>query len=215
MRCSALSEWTRRRELVRVDRFGPNESVRIVPETELVSRGDRPFFTQTIKLKPGEIRVSPIILDGSRRDSSSDIPMLCVGTPLLAPDGKPFGILLLDVDMRPIFDHLRASVRPGAQLYVVNAKGEYLFHPDPQKEFASERGVKARWQDDFPSLAAAINTTRSFAHIVHDEQGRPGGLAFAPALLAGQQWVAVIETIPNTAFMAPRWQFGERRWRSA
>jgi PAS domain S-box-containing protein len=192
-----------RRELVRVDRFGPDESVRIVPGTELIARGDRPYFTETVKLKPGEIRVSPIILDGNGRDSSSDIPMLCVGTPVLAPDGKPFGILVLDVDMRPIFNHLRASMRPGAQLYVVNSKGEYLFHPDPQKEFASKRGVTARWQDDFPSLAAAINTTRSFAHIVQDEHGRPGGVAFAPALLAGQEWVAVIETIPNTAFMAP------------
>ena len=192
-----------RRELVRVDRFGPNENVRIVPGTELIARGDRPYFTQTLKLKPGEIRVSPIILDGNGRDSSSDIPMLCVGTPVLAPDGKPFGILVLDVDMRPIFDHLRASVRPDAQLYVVNSKGEYLFHPDPQKEFASKRGVTARWQDDFPSLAAAINTTRNFAHIVQDQHGRPGGVAFAPALLAGQEWVAVIETIPNTAFMAP------------
>jgi PAS domain S-box-containing protein len=192
-----------RRELIRVDRFGPNETVRIVPEAELVARGDRPYFTQTLKLKQGEIRVSPVILDGNGRNSSSDIPMLCVGTPVLGPDGKPFGVLLLDVDMRPIFRHLRASARPGAQLYVVNAKGEYLFHPDPQKEFTIKRGGTARWQDDFPSLAAMANTTRSFAHIVQDERGRPGGVAFAPALLAGQEWVGVIETIPNTAFMAP------------
>ena len=192
-----------RRELIRVDRFGQSDNVRIVPENELIARGDRPFFTETLKLKPGETRVSPVILDGNGRDSSSDIPMLCVGTPVPAPDGTPFGILLLDIDMRPIFDHLRASMRPGAQLYVVDAKGEYLFHPDPAKEFASKHGGTARWQDDFPSLAGAINTTRGFAHVVQDEQGRPGGVAFAPALLAGQQWVAVIETIPNTAFMAP------------
>jgi PAS domain S-box-containing protein len=192
-----------RRELLRVDRFGPNESVRIVPEAELIARGDRPYFTQTIALKPGEMRVSPVILDGNGRDTTSDIPMLCVGTPIIAPDGNPYGILVVDVDMRPIFNHLRASARPGAQLYVVNARGEYVFHPDPAKEFALKRGSTARWQDDFPSLASAVKTTRSFAHVVEDEQGRSGGVAFAPALLAGQEWVAVIETIPNTAFMAP------------
>jgi PAS domain S-box-containing protein len=192
-----------RRELLRVDRFGPNESVRIVPEAELIARGDRPYFTQTIALKPGEMRVSPVILDGNGRDTTSDIPMLCVGTPIIAPDGNPYGILVVDVDMRPIFNHLRASARPGAQLYVVNARGEYVFHPDPAKEFALKRGSTARWQDDFPSLASAVKTTRSFAHVVQDEQGRSGGVAFAPALLAGQEWVAVIETIPNTAFMAP------------
>jgi PAS domain S-box-containing protein len=192
-----------RRELLRVDRFGPNGSLRIVPERELIARGDRPYFTETLKLAPGEIRVSPVILDGNGRDSDQDIPMLCVGTPIQMPDGKPFGILVLDVDMRPIFAHLRASARPGSQLYVVNAKGEYLFHPDPAREFASKHGGGTRWQDDFPSLAQAANSTQGFAQIAPDAQGRPGGIAFAPVLLAGQEWVAVIETIPNTAFMAP------------
>ncbi|MGJ4941481.1 PAS domain S-box protein [Bradyrhizobium sp. HKCCYLS1011] len=192
-----------RRELVRVDRLGPNNSVRIVPESELIERGDRPYIAETLRLAPGQIRISPVILDGNTTDPKTGVPMLCVGTPVFAPDGKPFAILMIDVDMRPIFAQLRAAARPGAQLYVVNARGDYLFHPESEREFASKRGGSTKWQDDFPALAAAVGTNQVSAQIVRDAQGRPGGIAFAPAMLAGQEWVGVIETIPNTTFMSP------------
>ncbi|MGC2776821.1 MAG: PAS domain S-box protein [Bradyrhizobium sp.] len=191
------------RELVRVDRLGPGDSVRIVPENELITRGERNYIKETLRLAPGEIRVSPVILDGNTTDPKTGVPMLCVGTPVFSPDGKPFGLLMVDLDMRPVFAHLRIAARPGAQLYVVNARGDYLFHPESDREFASKRGRSTRWQDDFPTLAGATGSTRGFARILHDERERPGGVAFAPVLLAGQEWVAVIETIPNTAFMAP------------
>jgi hypothetical protein len=38
------------REVVRVDRSGPNGAVRIVPEAELQRKGDQPSFKNTIKL---------------------------------------------------------------------------------------------------------------------------------------------------------------------
>ena len=40
------------RELVRVDRKGPNGTVRIVPEEGLQKRGDRDYFQETIRLDP-------------------------------------------------------------------------------------------------------------------------------------------------------------------
>ena len=36
-----------------------------------------------------------------------------------------------------------------------------------------------------------------------DQAGQPSGAALAPALLAGNEWVGVIETVPNAVFMAP------------
>ena len=40
------------RELVRVDRNGPNGAVRIVPEEGMQKRGDRDYFRETIRLGP-------------------------------------------------------------------------------------------------------------------------------------------------------------------
>src|SRR6185436_16659559 len=40
------------RELVRVDRAGPNEMVRTVPDERLMPRSDRAYFKETARLDP-------------------------------------------------------------------------------------------------------------------------------------------------------------------
>ena len=191
------------REIVRVDRSGTNGAIRIVPDAELGPRADRPYFKETIKLRPGEIYVSRLNLD--RADWTIVMPhrpTLRVATPLFTPDGKLFGVFLLNVDMRPAFDRVRASARSGESVYLVNERGDYLVHPDQAREFGSELGMPIEsWQSDFPALASSIGTTQSVAHVVPDQTGRPGGIAMAPAILAGNEWVAVVKTAPSTVVM--------------
>jgi hypothetical protein len=104
------------REIARVDRSGPNGAIRIVPDAELAPKADRTYFKETIKLRPGEIYVSTLNLDRSNRTILRPYrPTLRVATPIFMPDGKPFGIFILNVDMRPAFDRVRASARPGGK----------------------------------------------------------------------------------------------------
>jgi len=103
------------------------------------------------------------------------------------PTAKPFGILVINIDMRPAFERVRSSPRKGEAMYAVNAHGDYLVHPDPQPP------VDANWQKDFPDLAASLGSTKAIARTFTDQTGRPGGLALAPALLAGKEWVGIIE----------------------
>ena len=192
------------REIVRVDRFGPGGAIRIVAGPELKPKGDRGYFRETISLPPGEIYVSPLNL--YRRDgviATPHIPTLRVAAPIYSPDGKPFGIVIADVDMRPALDRARASVRQSGDIYVVNARGDYLVHPDPAREFGSQLGTPTNWQRDFPALASSLGASESAAQIVTDQAGHPGGVALAPAILAASEWVAVIETVPNADFTAP------------
>ena len=192
------------REIVRVDRFGPGGAIRIVAAPELKPKGDRGYFRETISLPAGEIYVSPLNL--YRRDgviATPHIPTLRVAAPIYSPDGKPFGIVIADVDMRPALDRARASVRQHGDIYVVNARGDYLVHPDPAREFGSQLGTPTSWQRDFPALASSLGASESVAQIVTDQAGHPGGVALAPALLAASEWVAVIETVPNADFTAP------------
>jgi PAS domain S-box-containing protein len=190
------------REIVRVDRSGPDGAVHVASDPELRERGDRYYFKETVGLPPGQIYVSPVKLD-HEEGGTPRTAMLRLGTPIPGPDGKPFGILVLNVDMSRVFDHILSTIRPGTQLYVVNLNGDYLVHPDKRREFGLQLGRPTSWQADFPSLAPAIGSLQSCNKIVPDESGRPGGTAFAPTLLAGKQWVAVIETVPNAVFMAP------------
>ena len=192
------------REVVRVDRMGPNDTVRIVPEEGLQKRSDRSYFTETLALGPGQIYVSP--LDLGRRDGlieETHRPTIRIATPVFADDGKPFGIFMINVDMRRAFDRVRSSVLPGETIYVVNRQGDYLIHPDRSREFGTLLGKPNDWKADFPHLASQAGATQGIADIVPDHAARSGGIALAPALLAGTEWVGVIETTPNAVIMAP------------
>ncbi|KRQ95830.1 PAS domain S-box protein [Bradyrhizobium valentinum] len=192
------------RELVRVDRAGPNDAVRIVPEEGLLKRNNRSYFPETIRLGPGQIYVSPLDL-GRRNGLIEEVhrPTLRIATPIFADDGKLFGIFMINVDMRRAFDRVRSSVLPGETIYVVNKHGDYLIHPDRSREFGWLLGKPNNWKADFPHLASQAGATQNSADIVPDQAAQPGGIALAPAVLAGVEWVGVIETAPNAVIMAP------------
>src|SRR4029079_8948478 len=52
-------------------------------------------------------------------------------------------------------------------------------------------------------FAEAAGAGQSASRTAADAPGSPSGVALAPALLAGKQWVGIIETVPNNVFMAP------------
>ena len=192
------------REMVRVDRSGPGGEIRLVPDAELQRKGDRPYFTDTISLQPGEIYVSAVDLAQEMGViETPHVPTLRIATQLPGSDGKPFGIIIINIDMRPVFDRVRASARQGGGIYVVNRRGDYLVNPDPAREFGSELGLPISWQTDFPDLASSIGATQSIVHLAPDPAGQPRGVALAPALLADREWVGIIETVPNAVLMAP------------
>jgi PAS domain S-box-containing protein len=192
------------REIVRVDRSGPNGAVRIVPDAELQRKGDRAYFREAIKLRPDEIYVSSLDLNEENGViETPHVPTLRVATVVLAPGGGPFGILVINVDMRPAFDRVRSSLRQGGAIYVVNQRGDYLVHPDTAREFGSQLGAPTSWQTEFPYFASSPGATQSVAQIEPDQTGRPGGVALASAVLAGNEWLGVIETVPNAVIMAP------------
>jgi PAS domain S-box-containing protein len=192
------------REILKADRLGPSGAVRLTPEAELQRMGEKTYFADTIKLPEGELYVSALDLMGEEGAAAqAHMPTLRVATPVLAPDGKPFAIVIVNVDMRPALFRVRSSVRPGEAIYVVNSRGDYLVHPDPTREFAPLLDKPGDWRNDFPYLAASIGARQGMALIVRDEAGQPGGVALTPAILAGREWVGIIETVPNSAFMAP------------
>jgi PAS domain S-box-containing protein len=193
------------REIVRIDRLGPGGSPRIAPDWELQPLGDRDYVTETIRLRPGEIYVSPLRLDqdnGTIR--KPPMPKIRVATPVyLSGEAKPSGILVVDIDMRPAFERARSPLQPDELTYVVSTRGDYLVHPDASREFGSQIGSPGNWKDDFPSLAPGLEAAHSVAQIVPDEAGRPGGAALAPALLAGRELLGVIIAVPNSVLLAP------------
>ncbi|MGH6742942.1 MAG: HAMP domain-containing protein, partial [Bradyrhizobium sp.] len=192
------------REIVRIDRSGPNGTVHVVPEAELRQVGDASYFRDTINLPADQVYVSPVSLNEENGViETPHVPTMRIAKPVPVADGKPFGIVVLNVDMRPALDRARAAVRPGEKVYVVDTDGNYLVHPDRAREFAAHSGAEDGWQKDMPYFADAAGAMQSTARVVIDADGRRNGVALAPTLLAGRQWVGVIESVPNAVLMAP------------
>lgn len=181
------------REIIRVDRLGAEQSVRRVADDELQRKGDRPFVAQTVALKQGQVYVSPVDLNQEEGAVAYPLmPVLRTGTPVYTADGKPFGLILINLDMRSGFDDLRAGVTGRARLFVANEAGDYIVHPDPRREFAFEFGRRSRLQDELPGVRAgaadgALKTTLD---------GDPYAAAYVTTRLAGGPSLTVIKAVP-------------------
>ena len=78
------------------------------------------------------------------------VPTLRVAAPLFRSDHRLFGIVVVNVDMRQVFDRIRISIRNGEAVYVVGRNGDYLVHPDRTREFGSQLGTPTRWRTTSP-----------------------------------------------------------------
>ncbi|MDD9900444.1 MAG: cache domain-containing protein, partial [Alphaproteobacteria bacterium] len=139
------------KEIVRVDRRG-GEIIRR-PEGALQSKADEPYFKEVLRLPLGELYFSDITLNRENgKISFPHEPMLRVGTPVYNDEGKAFGFVIINISYWSFIQDLHERFAGSKNLYVVNAKGQYLVHPDPRKEFGFERGRGATVEEDFPEL---------------------------------------------------------------
>lgn len=142
------------KELLKFERKG--DEIKSVSVDELFQKSMRPFFIETTKLKQNEVYLSDINL--RHDDDKIHVPhqiSLRASTPIFLPDHKMFGMVVLNVDLKPEFNALKSDLPKGAQLYLVDSEGTYLIHPDNEKTFGKDLNTTYRWQKDATSLAQA------------------------------------------------------------
>jgi HAMP domain-containing protein len=192
------------REIVRVDRSGPHGAIRNVPDGELQRKADSYYFKQAIGLPPGAVYVSPI--DLHRRHGVVEVPhvpTLRIATPIHASNDRPFGILIINLDLRPVFDLVRAATNESWRIYVVNDRGDFLVAPDRNREFGFEFDKPFLWQHEFPEFAAALGSATEGVGVIKDVTGNRVGAAMSSVQLAAGPRIGVIETISFSALVAP------------
>jgi PAS domain S-box-containing protein len=191
------------REIIKVERNEPAGPVRIVPDAELQTKGDRSYFLKTIARSPDAVEVSAIELAQEHGAIvKPHVPVLRVSAPVFQTDGHLFGIVIINVDLRKAFDNIRAAARPNARLYVVNEHGDYLIHPDPSREFAFEFGRSSKIQSDFPELADELEAGEMNAAVIEDKGGDRFGVGMAAVTLAGGPRAMIIEAMPYDTILA-------------
>ena len=190
------------REIIRVDRSGAGGASRAAPDSELQRDGDQDYFQKTIALAAGDVYISPIELKQTRGAAGTHVPTMRVAAPLIAADGRRFGIVIADLDLRPVFDRIRATARQGSRIYVVNEAGDFLLHPDPNRQFAFQRGSPARVQDDYPGLMELLQSDEATPRVLNDRAGERFGVAWQKLRLGGGPRLAAIEALPYPALIA-------------
>ena len=187
------------REIARTDRMGPENAVRIAPEAELQPKGDRDYFQRAMRLHAGEVDISAVELD---REHGADRPRhicrsLRASTSVVgAGRALPFGIVVIDIDLRGPFARVRENARPGGAVYIVNSNGDYLVHPDPAREFGFQLGAPSRLQDDFPTLSGMLARGKPAPQVIQEHSGAEFGVALAGARLAEGPQLFVVEAVP-------------------
>jgi PAS domain S-box-containing protein len=191
------------REIVRVDRSGPGGAIHVVPEAELQAKGDSGYVQRASALPPGEVDISPVELNQEQGAiETPHMPVIRAAAVIHAPDGQPFGIVAIDVDLRLAFARIRAAAPSDAIVYLVNERGDYLVHPDPSREFGFEFGKPQRLQNDFPSLAGILTGVAQAPRMVRGPSGEEFGIAAAPVRLAQGPLVTLVEAAPYSRVMA-------------
>jgi diguanylate cyclase (GGDEF)-like protein len=139
-------------ERIRVDR-DEGGLVRVGGD-DLQEKGHYPYVFETLRLPPGSVYVSrPAINHEVGAHAGQDKPALQVAAPVYDVNGLARGVVVINVDLNGLFAQLAADLPAGLQLYLTNAAGDFLVHPDPQQAFAFDRGQVARLQDTFPAAA--------------------------------------------------------------
>ncbi|HPF40918.1 MAG TPA: cache domain-containing protein [Phycisphaerae bacterium] len=144
-------------EVVRVDRRD-NDVVR-VSGAGLQRKADRAYFREALHLQRGRLYISRINLNREHGVIERPYrPMLRVALRLDDLNGDPLGIVIINLRFAQFLDDLFSDIPSSQTLYLTNAAGDYLAHPDKAKTFGFDLGASHRMQDDYPGSASAFDT---------------------------------------------------------
>lgn len=145
------------REIVRVDRYGPNGTIRRVPENELQEKGDTYYFREAISTPINDLYLSKIDLNRERgRIIVPFEPVIRAAVPVYDESDTPFGIIVINFDISRGLANLSNVSNKKHEYYVTNENGDYIKHDDMQKTFRFEFGDRSNAIDDFREFKKII-----------------------------------------------------------
>ncbi|WNO11471.1 ATP-binding protein [Teredinibacter sp. KSP-S5-2] len=152
------------RELVRVQR--KDTQIIKVSNNDLQEKGHRDYFTASQNLSPGQIYISSINLNREfGKIDEPPWPTYRVTKPIFDNKGEFFGIVIVNFDAKILLKNLRESRDKKIITFLVNENGNYLIHPDKNKEFAWEYSEQNTWLQD-------VNNTND----INQETGKKSNL---------------------------------------
>lgn len=159
-------------EWVRQDRDG-SHIVR-VEGADLQEKAHYSYVFEALRLRPGEVRISPIVINHEQgAHSGLGKPTLHVTTPVADAAGKVFALLVINVDLDQLFTQLQSDLPSEYQVYLANRWGDLLVHPDHRRTFGFDQGRRWFLQDEFPEVAHLLGDSSAGNLISRSVEQRP------------------------------------------
>jgi diguanylate cyclase (GGDEF)-like protein len=158
-------------EQVRIDRAG--ERLLHVGASKLQEKGHYAYVFDTLRLPPGEVRLSPIVINHELgAHSGLGKPTLHVSTPVAGADGKAAALIVINVDLDQLFAQIRSDLPSHYQVYLSNRWGDLLIHPDHRRTFGFDQGRRLFIQEEFPEVASLLGEGKHSSLVSRSEDSQ-------------------------------------------
>lgn len=196
------------KEIVRVDRRGEGDAIRVVSKNNLQKKGHRSYFIKAIQNAADGVYLSEIEYNRENNGEISlpPVPVIRGSIPVFDSDENIFGIIIINKDVSFNFKSLDRYLNEDVY-NLTNARGDYLFHNDVNKVFRFEYGESELIQNDYPVLVDAFNTNSEFYEIFsyRFKNGENGLIAFRKinySIIGGQQYLGIFVKSYNENILA-------------
>ena len=137
---------------VRYDRT--TDTVSTEGERGLEDKGDRPYFQETMQLAAGALSiVGPDLNMSHGVIEKPQVPVIRFSRPVDGDNGVRYGVAVLTVYADAFLDLIRAQAKSAeGNYYLVSARGDYFFHPNPEMAWGHLLGRPANFADSFPEI---------------------------------------------------------------
>ncbi len=140
-------------EIVRVERQRPN-GMTLVAQTS--NKLGRPYFTNTMTLPAGSVYISDAELNVENGQKQWDFPVIRAGVPIYRGADKSVAIVVINLHFQFLTEIISSSELGELLVYLTNANGDFLYHPQPEVAFCFEHGLQYRIDEIFPQLAGSV-----------------------------------------------------------
>lgn len=131
---------TQGQELIRINRNKYKNEPTIVGKEGLQNKSDRDYFLEGIKLREGQIHVNDVNLNREGQPAKIEVPhkpVIQYSIPVFSNTNQLNGLIVANIRFNHVIEDISLNLKTLSEHYIVDEKGYYLNHPDPEKTFGS------------------------------------------------------------------------------
>ncbi len=191
-------------EMVRVQADNKG-GVEVVSDDGLQNKAGKPYVMQTLNLPHEQVYFSDVTLN--REHGIIQVPyqpVLRMAIPVHLVDSELKAVIVINLATEELFSDIRTNEQ-GITRFVVDEKGNYILHSEPEKTFAQEKGFADNFYQEHPQLAALIDNSDQVMRRFTEQQEIAGyeKIYFSP-FETERYWLLTLQVPENVVFSGVR-----------